>query len=194
MKVFLLTIAAVQILYCTGMPSTKEALRASVIKLNEITEITNLCAITGRRVTNTYRTGKHSYNVDLTFSVKETICSKSFGLEFDDPSCRFRPKKIGEKGFCKSRVEYFADKVADIKVECEGLKTVDSESDSLESSETSIEDRNKSQETSLEEPSMEKNHSKETSLEEALNVKSISTERSSQQFSKEHFEDSRGQH
>ncbi|XP_062908636.1 secreted phosphoprotein 24-like [Mobula hypostoma] len=170
MKFFLLAIAAVQILYCTGLPSTKEALRASVIKLNEITEITNLCAITGRRVTNTYRTSKHSYNVDLTFSVKETICSKSSGLEFDDPSCRFRPKKIGEKGFCKSRVEYFADKVADIDVECEGLKTVDSESDSLESSKTSIEHRNKSQETSLEEPSMEKSHSKETSLEEASNL------------------------
>ncbi|XP_062908635.1 secreted phosphoprotein 24-like [Mobula hypostoma] len=139
MKTFLLSIFAVQILYCSGVPSTKEALRASVIKLNEITEITNLCGITRRGVTNTYRTGKLSYNVDLTFSVKETICSKNSGQEFDDPSCFFRPKNIAEKGFCKSHVEFLADKVADVEVECDGLSTVDSESDSTETSENSIE-------------------------------------------------------
>ncbi|XP_051881523.1 secreted phosphoprotein 24-like [Pristis pectinata] len=194
MKSFLLAIAAVQILHCSGVPSTKEALRASVVKLNEITVTSNLCAITGRRVTNTYRTGKHSYNVDLTFSVKETICSKDSGFEFDDPSCRFRPKKIGEKGFCKSRVEYFADQVADVDVECEGLKTVDSQSDSSESRETSIEYENKSQETSLEEASKVKSQSTETSLEEASNVKSASMELSPQQSSNEKFEDSRDQH
>ncbi|XP_069790374.1 secreted phosphoprotein 24-like isoform X3 [Narcine bancroftii] len=153
MKSFLLAIAAVQILHCSGVPSTKDALRTSVVKLNEITEITNLCGITKRGITNTYRTGKLSYNVDLTFSVKETVCSKSSRLEFDDPSCQFRPQKIAEGGFCKSHVEYLADKVSDIDVECEGLKTVDSESDSTESNITKIEDKTQSTETSLEEPS-----------------------------------------
>uniref|UniRef100_UPI00398EB0DE secreted phosphoprotein 24-like n=1 Tax=Pristiophorus japonicus TaxID=55135 RepID=UPI00398EB0DE len=139
MNSFLLTIAAVQILHCSGVPSPKDALRESVIKLNEITETTNLCGITRRRVKDIYRTGKLSYNVDLTFSVKETVCSKNSGLEFDDPSCHFHPRKSAEKGFCKSRVEYFADKVVDIDVECRGLKTVDSNSDSSESNEDSIE-------------------------------------------------------
>ncbi|XP_072902855.1 secreted phosphoprotein 24-like [Hemitrygon akajei] len=170
MKSFLLTIIAVQILHCLGMPSPKEALRASVIKLNEITEITNLCGITRRGVTNTYRTGKLSYSVDLTFSVKETVCSKNSGQEFDDPSCSFRPKNIAEKGFCNSHVEFFADKVADVDVECDGLKTVDSESDATESSETSIESQSKSKESSLEETSNVKSKSEETSLqEESLN-------------------------
>ncbi|XP_067892398.1 secreted phosphoprotein 24-like [Heterodontus francisci] len=150
MKSFLLTIAAVQILHCSGIPSPKDALRMSIIKLNEITETTNLCGITRRRVNDIYRTGKLSYNVDLTFSVKETICSKNSGLEFDDPNCYFRPKKTAVKGFCKSHVEYFADEVSDIYVECRGLKTVDSNSDSSESSENNIEVGKKSKETSFE--------------------------------------------
>ncbi|XP_032880451.1 secreted phosphoprotein 24-like isoform X1 [Amblyraja radiata] len=178
MKSFLLAIAAVQILHCSGVPSTKDALRASVAKLNEITEITNLCAITRRGETTIYRTGKLSYNVDLTFSVKETVCSKNSGQEFDDPSCTFRPKDIAEKGFCKSHVEYFADKLADVDVECEGLKTIDSESDSAESNETSIEAQSKSNETSLEETSSVESKSEETSLDESSNDKSKSTETS----------------
>uniref|UniRef100_UPI00398EEB56 secreted phosphoprotein 24-like n=1 Tax=Pristiophorus japonicus TaxID=55135 RepID=UPI00398EEB56 len=139
MNSFLLTIAAVQILHCSGVPSPKDALRESVIKLNEIAETTNLCGITRRRVKDIYRTGKLSYNVELTFSVKEIVCSKNSGLEFDDPSCHFCPRKTAEKGFCKSRIEYFAGEVVDIDVECRGLKTVDSSSDSSESSEDSIE-------------------------------------------------------
>ncbi|XP_032880457.1 secreted phosphoprotein 24-like isoform X2 [Amblyraja radiata] len=198
MKSFLLAIAVVQILHCSGVPSTKDALRASVAKLNEITEITNLCAITRRGVTTTYRTGKLSYNVDLTFTVKETVCSKNSGHEFDDSSCTFRPKRIAEKGFCKSRVEYFADKVADVDVECEGLRTIDSESDSIESSETSIEVESKSEETSLEESSNDKSKSTEKSTEtsnESLdNVKSKSTEVSVEESSNEQNEDSRGRH
>ncbi|XP_072900768.1 secreted phosphoprotein 24-like isoform X2 [Hemitrygon akajei] len=178
MKTFLLAIAAVQIFYCSGVPSTKEALRASVIKLNEITEITNLCGITRRGVIDTYRTGKLSYNVDLTFSVKETVCSKNSGQEFDNPSCFFRPKNIAEKGFCKSHVEFFADKVADVDVECDGLKTVDSESDSTESSETSIEAQSKSKETLPEETSNEKSKLEETALEISSNEKDKSKETS----------------
>ncbi|XP_059822077.1 uncharacterized protein LOC132392263 [Hypanus sabinus] len=209
MKIFLLVITAVQILYCSGMPSTKEALRASVIKLNEITEITNLCGISRRGVTNTYRTGKLSYSVDLTFSVIETVCSKNSGQEFDDPSCSFHPKNIAEKGFCKSHVEFFADEVADVDVECDGLKTVDSESDSTESSENSIEAQSKSKETSLEETlnakskseetslellANEKDKSKETSLENSADVKSKSKETSVEESSNEQNEDSRAQH
>ncbi|XP_069792299.1 secreted phosphoprotein 24-like [Narcine bancroftii] len=139
MKFFLLTLAAVQILHCSGAPSTKHALRASVAKLNEITEITNLCGISGRRGKNVYRTGKLSYNVDLIFSVKETTCSKNSGLEFDDRRCHFRSRKNAAKGFCKSSVEYFAGKVVDVDVECRGLRTIDSQSQSLESSENSFE-------------------------------------------------------
>ncbi|XP_072115845.1 secreted phosphoprotein 24-like [Mobula birostris] len=169
MKSYLLALVAIQILRCLGVPSTKEALKASVVKLNEISEITNLCGISRRGVTNTYRTGKLSYNMDLTFSVKETVCSKNSGLEFDDPSCQFRPKSIAENGVCRSRVEFFADKVADVDVECEGLKTVDSDSDLTESSETSIEEKTKSKETSVEETSNVKSKSKETSIEEPSN-------------------------
>uniref|UniRef100_UPI00398F0927 secreted phosphoprotein 24-like n=1 Tax=Pristiophorus japonicus TaxID=55135 RepID=UPI00398F0927 len=185
MNSFLLTIAAVQILHCSGIPSPKDALRKSVIKLNEITETTNLCGITRRRVKDIYRTGKLSYNVDLTFSVKETVCSKNSGLEFDDPSCHFRPRKTAEKGFCKSRVEYFADKVVDIDVECRGLKTVDSSSDSSESSEDSIEVKTNSKATSLEESSNVKSKSQETSLEVSSNVKSKSNEWSLESEAKE---------
>ncbi|XP_059821947.1 secreted phosphoprotein 24-like [Hypanus sabinus] len=170
MKSFLLTLAAMQILHCSGVPRTKEALRASVIKLNEITEIPNLCGISRRGVTNTYCTGNLSYGVDLTFSVKETVCSKNSGQEFDDPSCSFHSKNIAEKGFCKSHVEFFADKVADVDVECGGLKTVDSESDLTESSENSIEAQSKSNETSLEETSNMKSKSTELSLEESSNM------------------------
>ncbi|XP_072902858.1 secreted phosphoprotein 24-like isoform X3 [Hemitrygon akajei] len=209
MKIFLLVVVAVQILYCSGVPSTKEALRASAIKLNEITEIPNLCGITRRGVTNTYHTGKLSYSVDLTFSVKETVCSKNSGQEFDDPGCSFLPKNIAGKGFCKSHVEFFADKVADVDVECDGLKTVDSESDSTESNEYSIEAQSKSKETSLEETSNEKDKSKETSLEnsadvksksketsveESSNMKSKSMELSLEEPSNEQNEDSRAQH
>ncbi|XP_067844321.1 secreted phosphoprotein 24-like [Heptranchias perlo] len=194
MKSFLLIIAAVQILHCSGVPTPEDALRESVIKLNEITEITNLCGITRRRVKDIYRTGKLSYNVDLAFTVKETVCSKNSGLEFDDPSCRFRTKKTAEKGFCKSRIQYFADEVVDIDVECRGLKTVDSNSDSSESSENSIEVEKKSKEISLEKSSNMKSKSKESSLEDSSNVKSKSKESSFEEFSNEHSDESRARH
>ncbi|GCC33941.1 hypothetical protein chiPu_0012412 [Chiloscyllium punctatum] len=97
-----------------------------------------------------HRTGKLSYNVDLTFSVKETVCSKNSGLEFDDPSCNFRPRKAAEKGFCKSRIEYYADEIINIDVECQGLKTFDRKSGSFESSENSVEVDSKSTEISFE--------------------------------------------
>ncbi|XP_038644155.1 secreted phosphoprotein 24-like [Scyliorhinus canicula] len=209
MKSLLLTIAAVQILHCSGMPSPKDALRASVLKLNKITEITNLCGITRRRVKDINRTGKLSYNVDLTFSVKETVCSKNSGLEFDDPGCHFRSKTSAEKGLCKSRVEYFADEVIEVDVECRGLKTIDSNSESSESSENSLEVQTKSRETSIEESSNVKSKSAESSLEESPNVKSKSTESSLEESlnvrsksaetsldvsSNEHNDDSRSRH
>ncbi|XP_048455517.1 secreted phosphoprotein 24-like [Rhincodon typus] len=178
MKAFLLTIAAVQILHCSGIPSPKDALRVSVLKLNQITETSNLCGITRRRVKDIQRTGKLSYNVDLTFSVKETVCSKNSGLEFDDPSCYFHPKKTAEKGLCKSRVEYFADEVVDVAVECQGLKTFDSNSDISESSENSIEVKTKSKEIPNEDSINEESKSTESSLEESPDVKSKSTETS----------------
>ncbi|XP_043550485.1 secreted phosphoprotein 24-like [Chiloscyllium plagiosum] len=209
MKAFLLTIAAVQILHCSGIPSPKDALRASVIKLNQITETSNLCGITRRRVKDIQHTGKLSYNVDLTFSVKETVCSKNSGLEFDDPSCHFRPRKAAERGLCKSHVAYFADEVVDIDVECRGLKTVDSNSDSSESSENSVEVKtqpkpmsieespkvkSKSTEISLEDSPDMKNESTETSIEVSLNVRSKSSETSLDMSSNEYHEDSRSRH
>ncbi|XP_062908633.1 secreted phosphoprotein 24-like [Mobula hypostoma] len=183
MKSFLLTLAAVQILHCSGVPSTKEALRASVIKLNEITKITSLCGITRRGVTNTYRTGKLSYSMDLTFSVKETVCSKNSGQEFDDPNCSFHPAVSPEKGFAKAMWNFFADKAADVEVECDGLTTVDSKSDSTETSENSIEEQSKSKETPLEETSHVESKSKETSAEESSHMKSKSTELSLEESS-----------
>ncbi|XP_020374170.2 secreted phosphoprotein 24-like [Rhincodon typus] len=199
MKAFLLTIAAVQILHCSGIPSPKDALRASVIKLNQITEISNLCGITRRRVKDIYRTGKLSYNVDLTFSVKETICSKNSGLEFDDPSCYFHPKKAAQKGLCKSHVEYFANEVVDIDVQCQGLKMVDSNSDLLESNENSNEVKTRSKQISTEESLDWKSKSAETSLEDSpnlsideLNIKS--SERSLDVSSNEYYDDSRSRH
>ncbi|XP_072118270.1 secreted phosphoprotein 24-like [Mobula birostris] len=180
MKTFLLAVAAVQIFYCSGVPSTKEALRASVIKLNEMTEIPNLCSITRRGVTNTYHTGKLSYSMDLTFSVKETVCSKNSGQEFDDPSCSFRHKNIAEKGFCKSHVEFFADKVADVELECDGLTTADSEKVSVKLSSLSHEEKDKSKETSLEDSADVERKSNETSVEESSDMKSKSTELSSE--------------
>ncbi|XP_043550486.1 secreted phosphoprotein 24-like [Chiloscyllium plagiosum] len=209
MKAFLLTIAAVQILHCSGIPRPKDALRASVIKLNQITETSNLCGITRRRVKDIHRTGKLSYNVDLTFSVKETVCSKNSGLEFDDPSCNFRPRKAAEKGFCKSRIEYYADEVINVDVECQGLKTFDRKSGSFESSENSVEVKtnskgkemkksskvkNKSTETSLEDSLDVESKSTEMSREDSLNVDSKSTEISFEMSSNEHHDDSRARH
>ncbi|XP_041057359.1 secreted phosphoprotein 24-like [Carcharodon carcharias] len=122
MKSFLLTIAAVQILHCSGVPNPEDALRAAVMKLNEISEISHLCRTISSTVTDLSPTGKFSYNVDLAFSVKETVCSKNSGLEFDDSSCSFRPVKIAETASCRSRVKYLAGEVLDVDVECHGFK------------------------------------------------------------------------
>ncbi|XP_043550480.1 secreted phosphoprotein 24-like isoform X2 [Chiloscyllium plagiosum] len=199
MKAFLLTIAAVQIVHCSGIPSPKDALRVSVIKLNQITKTSNLCGITRRRVKDIYRTGKLSYNVDLTFSVKETVCSKNSGLEFDDPSCYFHPKMTAVKGLCTSHVEYFADEVVDVDVECRGLKMVDSNSDSSETNENSIEVKTKSKQMSTEESLDWKSKSAETSLEDSPNLSidelSIkSSETSLDVSSNEYHDDSRFRH
>ncbi|XP_078260569.1 secreted phosphoprotein 24-like [Rhinoraja longicauda] len=197
MKAFLLAIAAVQILHCSGVPKTKHALRASVVKLNEITEITNLCGVTRRRAKNIYHSGKMSYKVDLTFTVKETVCSKNSTLEFDDPSCHFRSKKIAEKGFCKSHVEYFADNITDIDVECKGLKTFDSGSNSLESIESSFEVQKKANKTSVEKKANAKKEAPKESLEKSLNIEikpTVLPKEQSKKLSNEQKKGSRGKH
>ncbi|XP_078085402.1 secreted phosphoprotein 24-like isoform X2 [Mustelus asterias] len=132
MKSLLLTIAAVQILQCSGVPNPEDALRAAVMKLNEISEISHLCRTVSSTVTDLSPTGKLSYNVDLAFSVKETVCSKNSGLEFDDSSCNFRPAKIAETASCRSRVKYLADEVLDVDVECHGFRRVKGSGDLLE--------------------------------------------------------------
>ncbi|XP_072434839.1 secreted phosphoprotein 24-like [Chiloscyllium punctatum] len=132
MKAFLLAIAAVQILHCSGVPNPEDALRAAVMKLNEISEISHLCRSISSTVTDLSPTGKFSYNVDLAFSVKETVCSKNSGLEFDDSSCSFRPTKIAETATCRSRVKYLADEVLDVDVECHGFKRAKGNRDSPE--------------------------------------------------------------
>ncbi|XP_038646305.1 secreted phosphoprotein 24-like [Scyliorhinus canicula] len=132
MKSLLLTIAAVQILHCSGVPNPEDALRVAVMKLNEISEISHLCRTISSTVTDLSPTGKFSYNVDLAFSVKETVCSKNSGLEFDDSSCNFRPAKIAETASCRSRVKYLADEVLDVDVECHGFKKARGSGDLLE--------------------------------------------------------------
>ncbi|XP_069786585.1 secreted phosphoprotein 24-like [Narcine bancroftii] len=132
MKSFLLAIAAVQILHCSGVPNPEDALRAAITKLNEISEISHLCGIIGSRITDLSPTGKFSYNVDLSFSVQETVCSKNSGLEFDDSSCIFRPARIAETANCRSRVKYLAGDVLDVDVECHGFRKAKGNRDSVE--------------------------------------------------------------
>ncbi|XP_051879780.1 secreted phosphoprotein 24-like [Pristis pectinata] len=132
MKSFLLAIAAVQILHCSGVPNPEDALRAAITKLNEISEISHLCGIISSTVTDLSPTGKFSYNVDLAFSVQETVCSKNSGLEFDDSSCTFRPARIAETATCRSRVKYMADDVLDVDVECHGFRKARGNGDLVE--------------------------------------------------------------
>lgn len=132
MKSFLLAIAAVQILHCSGVPNPEDALRAAITKLNEISEISHLCGIIRSTITDLSPTGKISYNVDLAFSVQETVCSKNSGLEFDDSSCIFRPVRIAETASCRSRVKYLADEVLDVDVECHGFGKVKGNGDSVD--------------------------------------------------------------
>ncbi|XP_059823070.1 secreted phosphoprotein 24-like [Hypanus sabinus] len=132
MKTFLLAIAALQILHCLGVPNPEDALRAAIIKLNEISEISHLCGIVSSTVTDLSPTGKLSYNVDLAFAVQETVCSKNSGLEFDDSSCPFRPARIAETANCRSRVKYMADEVLDVDVECHGFRKGKGNGNSME--------------------------------------------------------------
>eukprot|EP00062_Callorhinchus_milii_P021540 gi/632978371/ref/XP_007905874.1/ PREDICTED: secreted phosphoprotein 24-like [Callorhinchus milii] len=147
MRSFLLAIAVLQILQCSGVPSPEAALRTSLMKLNEMTDTPNLCSVTRRRLRAMYPTGKLTYNLDLAFSVKETTCSKNSGLEFDSPLCRFRPAPTAERGVCRSRVKYFADEIVDVHVHCRGLKSFKGKIHSSESRESNQEVKRKSTES-----------------------------------------------
>ncbi|XP_007905871.1 secreted phosphoprotein 24 [Callorhinchus milii] len=167
MRSFLLAIAIVQILQCLGVPSPEAALRTSLMKLNEMTDTPNLCGVTEGQLRDISPTGKFSYNVDLAFSVRETVCSKNSGLEFDNPTCHFRHAQAAEKGVCKSRVKYLAGKVVGVDVECQGLRKVKSNSDSLESNESWIKMYTKSRKAKSRETESREDHSRDIESREA---------------------------
>uniref|UniRef100_UPI00398EB4C2 secreted phosphoprotein 24-like n=1 Tax=Pristiophorus japonicus TaxID=55135 RepID=UPI00398EB4C2 len=208
MNSFLLTIAAVQILHCSGVPNPEDALRVAITKLNEISEISHLCGIISSTVTDLSPTGKFSYNVDLAFSVKETVCSKNSGLDFDDLSCSFRPAKIAETASCKSRVKYLADEVLDVDVECQGFKKAKGNGDSFDKVKNNAEVSKGLSEGGKghSKPSkggrghrklserVNNNGGSSESIDSSEEVKITSEESSFEESLKEHNDDSRAQH
>ncbi|XP_067842947.1 secreted phosphoprotein 24-like [Heptranchias perlo] len=157
MKIILFVVAAVQILYCSGLPCGNctfpvidEALVASVVKLNEDCTIKNLFAATKSELKEIISTGERLFLVNLAFDVQETVCPKEAGLDWAE--CALKPLPTAETASCTSRVTFDIDVIVNVEVQCTATNRItptpglipefetSSSSESNESSDESSED------------------------------------------------------
>ncbi|XP_067842954.1 proteoglycan 4-like [Heptranchias perlo] len=123
MKIILFILAAVQSFYCSGQtcencgfPVVIEALNASVIKLNEISTIDNLLAVTKHKVDAITPLGERLLQVDLTFDIQETVCLKDDVN--DSAKCQLKPFPDAETATCMSWVTFEAGVIKNVELQC----------------------------------------------------------------------------
>uniref|UniRef100_A0A8C0U0R9 Secreted phosphoprotein 24 n=1 Tax=Cyanistes caeruleus TaxID=156563 RepID=A0A8C0U0R9_CYACU len=118
--IFILTLS---VFSCSGFPAydydlpvTEEALNASIARINSQSWSRNLYGVVRSRVMGVDMWDSNAYRLDLQFSIRETVCSKSSGR--DPFTCDFRTGPFVPTASCRSVVEVSGELIANITVRC----------------------------------------------------------------------------
>ncbi|NXR99588.1 SPP24 protein, partial [Oxylabes madagascariensis] len=118
--IFLLTLS---IFSCSGFPAydydlpiTQEALNASIARINSQSWSRNLYGVVRSRVMGVDIWDSDTYGLDLQFSIRETMCTKTSGR--DPFTCDFRTGPFVPTASCRSIVEVSGELIANITLRC----------------------------------------------------------------------------
>ncbi|NXA94143.1 SPP24 protein, partial [Melanocharis versteri] len=132
----LIFVLALSVFSCSGFPAydydlpvAKEALNASLARINSQSWGRNLYGIVRSRVMGMDMWDSDVYGLDLHFSIRETVCTKASGR--DPSTCDFKTGPFVPTASCRSVVEVSGELIANITVRCH-RSTFSSESMSSE--------------------------------------------------------------
>ncbi|XP_066544292.1 secreted phosphoprotein 24 [Amia ocellicauda] len=138
MKLAYFILAGLHFLCYSGLPAfpldqpiAEQALNVSITQVNARSRGLNLYGITKSSIKKLIPVGPDSYNMLLSFTIRETVCPKDSGLDPD--SCDFMRGRFALVASCSSRVLFTANEVQSASVRC-------SQSSSSSSSESSSEE------------------------------------------------------
>ncbi|XP_008688523.1 secreted phosphoprotein 24 isoform X1 [Ursus maritimus] len=133
MTVLTVFVLGVNYLPCTGFPvydydssSLREALRASVAKVNSQSLSPYLFRAFRSSLKRVNVLDQDSLNMDLEFGIRETTCRRDSG---EDPaSCDFQRGYYVQAAVCRSTVRVSAEEVQDVWVRCRWSSSSESNS------------------------------------------------------------------
>ncbi|NXY90612.1 SPP24 protein, partial [Alcedo cyanopectus] len=118
--IFVLTLT---VFSCSGfpvydyeLPITEEALNASIAKINSRSRGTNLYGGVRSHVTRVDMWNSDAYRLELKFSIRETLCTKSSGR--DPFTCGFKTGPFVPTAYCRSVVEVSGEVISNVIVWC----------------------------------------------------------------------------
>ncbi|NXE97351.1 SPP24 protein, partial [Menura novaehollandiae] len=118
--IFVLTLS---VFSCSGFPAydyelpvTEEALNASIARINSQSWGRNLYGVVRSRVTGVDMWDSDAYRLELHFSIRETVCTKSSGR--DPFTCDFKTGPFVPTASCRSVVEVSGELISNITVRC----------------------------------------------------------------------------
>ncbi|XP_065697259.1 secreted phosphoprotein 24 [Patagioenas fasciata] len=118
--IFVLTLS---VFSCSGfpvydyeLPVTEEALNASIARINSQSWGTNLYGVVRSHVTRVDMWNNDVYKLELQFSIRETVCTKSSGR--DPFTCDFKIGPFVTTAFCRSVVDVSGELIVNVIVRC----------------------------------------------------------------------------
>ncbi|XP_056157119.1 secreted phosphoprotein 24 [Lampris incognitus] len=124
MKWCVLLLALLQSLGCSGFPlpnselasMSNRGLVVALAEVNSIYAVSRLYQVTRGSVTRVIPLGQDTYDLLMTFGIKETVCLKSSG---EDPQkCAIRPGFFVSSPACSSRVRVSAQSALVVSLKC----------------------------------------------------------------------------
>ncbi|XP_021534684.1 secreted phosphoprotein 24 [Neomonachus schauinslandi] len=133
MKILIVFVLGMNYLSCAGFPvydydssSLREALRASVAKVNSQSLSPYLFRAFRSSVKRVNVLDQDSLNMDLEFGIRETTCKRDSG---EDPAtCDFQRVYYMPSAICRSTVRLSAEQVQDVWVRCRWSSSSESNS------------------------------------------------------------------
>ncbi|XP_071380694.1 secreted phosphoprotein 24 [Centroberyx affinis] len=124
MKSSVLLLALLQALGCSGFPVynselaslADRGLGAALAQVNSMYAVGHLYRVTRGSVTRVIPVGLNTYDLLMTFGIKETECAKA--SREDPQSCAFRPGFFVPSTSCSSRVRVSADSSQVFSLRC----------------------------------------------------------------------------
>ncbi|XP_009867012.1 PREDICTED: secreted phosphoprotein 24 [Apaloderma vittatum] len=119
----LIFVLALDVFLCSGfpvydyeLPITEEALNASIARVNAQSWGNNLYGVVRSHVTGVDMWNRDAYQLELQFSIRETVCRKASGR--DPFTCDFKIGPFVATAFCRSVVEVSNELISNVRVQC----------------------------------------------------------------------------